>query len=72
MLALTMHAGTEILGWPWGSSNHVSQWHTPDEKEFYAISKEMNRALHFKGAQQIGAMNAGSIYTVDGSLEDWA
>ena len=74
---ITMHGGIETFGWPWGSNNHASDYHTVDNDLFEYIALEANKSLNWKERHNgeynmFGIINSGSIYAVDGTLEDMA
>ena len=77
---LTYHGGTEVIGYPWGSYNHLnkgflSQTSTeaPDDKMFDRISKIMQRQAKVPGWSDFatGSMS-NTVYPWYGAMEDWA
>jgi len=72
-----MHGGIQTFGWSWGSTNHADDYTTPDENLFEFIATKADRSLGWKGKRNaeykmFGIINSGSIYAVDGTLEDFA
>ncbi|CAI2364104.1 unnamed protein product [Moneuplotes crassus] len=79
--ALTFHAGMEIIGYPWGSFNHISvsesneitATETPDNQMFARIGGALQDQVHSSRFKDIpsGEMT-DLIYPCYGSLDDWA
>ena len=82
---ITFHAGTSVLGYPWGNFVHINKKVTPykstespDNKAFYDIGKAM---VTFSSSRdnikneirdyELGDMTS-TVYALDGALEDWA
>lgn len=84
--ALTFHGGIGVIGYPWGSYNHVRNQgqeyqsnEAPDYKAFQtmgAIMKSEAGGDIYKDYQTIKAYVLGdmasTVYPVRGGMEDWA
>jgi hypothetical protein len=72
--SVTFHAGTVVIGYEWGSTNHNTQpWESPDDMSQAAFGKYMSKyAGPFGGTYPYGRQNDPSIiYPVNGGMEDW-
>lgn len=79
--ALTFHSGMEIIGYPWGSFNHIARSYsdnqrateTPDDTMFSRIGGVMQDQVHSSRFPDIpiGEMT-DLIYPCYGSLDDWS
>ncbi|HLF06532.1 MAG TPA: Ig-like domain-containing protein, partial [Thermoplasmata archaeon] len=72
--SVTFHAGTVVIGYEWGSTNHnTNPWESPDDQSQAAFGKYMSKyAGPFGGTYPYGRQNDPSIiYPVKGGMEDW-
>ena len=77
---LTYHGGTEVIGYPWGSYNHLKKaflrqtsTEAPDDKMFERIAKVLQKQSGVYGWSDLttGSMS-DTVYPWYGALEDWA
>jgi hypothetical protein len=83
---ITFHGGINVIGYPWGSYNHVSLTNngyisneSPDFQAFdsigWVMKNESGGAIHKPNLRQIEEYVMGdissTIYPVQGGLEDW-
>jgi len=72
-MALTFHAGMEVIAYEWGAAPFLSNL-SPDDKAQSQISSAYSRfAGSFPGVKNydVGTMN-DKVYYVNGGMEDWA
>lgn len=83
--AITFHGGTNVIGYPWGSQNHLESntvaSEAPDHTAFDLLGRSMSEAAGgditlystpSKIRQYVVGDMTSTVYWVNGGFEDWA
>jgi Zinc carboxypeptidase len=73
-MAVTFHAGMEMIGFQWGAESYMNDPVSPDDQGQYEVARAMSQfSGSFPGTPQYpyGISNM-VVYPVRGGMEDWA
>lgn len=83
--SITFHGGTNVIGYPWGSNNHVVSYGRANEAPDYVALDLLGQAMFEAAGQDIVSLDSNStikkyilgdmtstVYPVGGGMEDWA